>query len=246
MDARDTGLSRSIEARDTGLSRSLDAQDPILSRLERAAEIGRETVEYRGGIRFGAAVSRGRGVLAVPLTDDSEAVLSFLAGLGVPALTGSGTNLEALIDAAAAAFSDSFPSRRVIVLLSDGEALSGSLNEAADRAALRDISLAAVGIGSDQGSPVSAGTGDPVISRRRPEALRSAALKSGGIYIDGNGAEAPRILRAYLESLASESGEGGGRSEKRARWNLFVMAALFFFWVSKRCLLVRRDRRGET
>ncbi|MDR0450500.1 MAG: VWA domain-containing protein [Treponema sp.] len=227
------------------VSRSMEAGDPGLSRLERAAEISRETVENMGGVRFGAALSRGRGVLALPLTGDSEAVLSFLAGLGSPALTGRGTNLESLVDAAAAAFSDSFPSRRVIVLLSDGEALSGSLNEAADRALLREISLAAVGIGSDEGDQLPDETDVPVVSRRRPQALRNAAVKSGGLYIDGNEAEAPRILRSYLESLASESGAEGGRTEKKPRWNLFVTAALFLFGASKCCLLTRRDRREK-
>jgi Ca-activated chloride channel family protein len=198
-----------------------------------------------GGIRFGVAVSRGRGVLAVPLTGDSGAVLNFHAGAGASALTGSGTNLEALIDTAAGAFSDSFSSRRVIVLLSDGEALSGALNEAVDRAILRDITLAAVGIGSDEGVPVPAETGSPVISRRRPDVLRNAAIKSGSVYIDGNLDEAPRLLRAYLESLAFESEIEGSRTEKKARWNLFVLAALCFLGVSKCCLLTRRDRHGE-
>ncbi|MDR1636054.1 MAG: VWA domain-containing protein [Treponema sp.] len=227
------------------LSRSMEARDTDVSRLERAAEIGRETVENIGGVRFGAAVSRGRGVLALPLTGDSEAALNFLAAAGASALTGSGTDLEALVDAAATAFSDSFPSRRVIVLLSDGEALSGALNEAVDRAILREITLAAVGIGSDEGAPVPLETGIPVISRRRPELLEKAAVKSGGIYIDGNSAGASRLLRSYLESLAFESGAGGGRTEKKPRWNLFVLAALLFFGASKCCLLARRDRHGE-
>jgi Ca-activated chloride channel family protein len=227
------------------VSRSMEARDTGVSRLERAAEIGRETVENMGGVRFAAAVSRGRGVLAVPLTNDSGAALSFLAGAGASALTGSGTNLEALIDAAASAFSDSFPSRRAIVLLSDGEALTGSLYEAVNRATLREISLVAVGIGSDEGGPVPAETGVPVISRRRPEVLRDAATKSGGIYIDGNTAEAPQVLQSYLESLAFESGMTGGRTEKKARWNIFVIAALLFFGASKYGLLVRRDRHGE-
>ena len=227
------------------LSRSMEVRDTGPSRLERAAEIGRETVENMGGVRFAAAVSRGRGVLAVPLTSDSGAALSFLGGLGVSALTGSGTDLEALVDAAASAFSGALPSRRVIVLLSDGEALSGSLHEAVDRATLREIGLVAVGIGSDEGGPVPGENGDSVISRRRPEVLRNAAIKGGGIYIDGNTAEASRLLRSYLESLAFESGMTGGRTEKKARWNLFVMAALLFFGASKYCLLTRRDRRGE-
>jgi Ca-activated chloride channel family protein len=228
------------------LSRSMEARDFGISRLERAAEIGRETVENMDGVRFGIAVSRGRGTLAVPLTGDREAALSFLAAAGASALTGQGTDLEALVDAALSAFSDSFPSRRVIVLLSDGEALSGVLNEAVDRAVLREITLAAVGIGSGEGAPVPPETGIPVISRRRAEVLENAALKSGGIYIDGNSAEAARILRSYLESLAFESEAGGGRSEKKPRWNLFVIAALFFFGASKYCLLTRRDRHGES
>jgi Ca-activated chloride channel family protein len=224
------------------VSRSMDLQDTGIPRLERAAEIGRDLVENMGGVRFGIAVSRGRGVLAVPLTGDTEAALSFLAAAGASALSGSGTDLEALVDAAAAAFTDSFPSRRVIVLLSDGEALRGSLNEAVDRAILREITLAAVGIGSDQGAPLPS---EPVISRRRPETLQDAAVKSGGIYIDGNPADASRLLRSYLESLAFESGAGGGRTEKKARWNLFVIVALFLLGASKCCLLTRRDRRGE-
>jgi Ca-activated chloride channel family protein len=227
------------------LSRSMETRDFGLSRLERAMEIGRETVENMGGLRFGVAVSRGRGVLAVPLTSDSGAVLNFLSGAGAPALTGSGTNLEALVDAAAGSFSDSFPSRRVIVLFSDGEALSGALNEAVDRAVLRDIGLVAVGIGSDEGAPVPAETGTPVISRRRPEVLQNAATKSGSVYIDGNSGQAPLLLRAHLESLAFESEIEGSRTEKQARWNLFVLAALLFFGISKCCLLSRRDRRGE-
>jgi Ca-activated chloride channel family protein len=245
MEIRDTGPSRGTEIRDTGLSRGTEVQDAGPSRLERAAEIGRETVENMEGVRFAAAVSRGRGVLALPLTGDRGAPLSFLGGLGASTLTGSGTDLEALVDAAAGAFSDSLPSRRVIVLLSDGEALSGSLHEAVDRAVLREISLVTVGIGSDQGGPVPAETGDPPISRRRPELLRNAAIKSGGIYIDGNTAEASRLLRSYLESLAFESEVRGGRTEKKARWNLFVIAALLFFGASKYCLLARRERHGE-
>jgi Ca-activated chloride channel family protein len=219
------------------LSRSMEVQDIFFSRLERATEIGRETVENMGGVRFGAAVSRGRGVLAVPLTNDSGAALSFLSGLDASAITGSGTDLEALVDAAASAFPDSFPARRVIVLLSDGEALSGALSAAVDRAVAREITFAAVGIGSDEGGQVPGETDVPIISRRRPELLQSVAIKSGGLYIDGNSGEAPQILRSYLESLAFESEAGGGRSEGNPRWNLFVLAALLFLGASKICLM---------
>ncbi|MDR1411742.1 MAG: VWA domain-containing protein, partial [Spirochaetaceae bacterium] len=142
------------------LSRSMDARDSTagISRLERAAAIARDTVAgdpvsapETAGIRFAAAVSKGQGILAVPLTHDAEALSGFLAGLSTSQLTGRGTNLEKLVDAAALAFKDDFPGKRRIILFSDGEALSGSLAAASDRCLARDISIIAVGLGTEEG-----------------------------------------------------------------------------------------------
>ncbi|GHV36179.1 hypothetical protein AGMMS49546_01000 [Spirochaetia bacterium] len=243
-------VSRSMEVRDIpGLS---------LSRLERGLEISRLLAESSAGIRLGAAISRGRGILAVPLTDDAEAIAGFLGGLNGSALSGRGTNLESLIDAAASAFPDSFPTRRVIILISDGESLSGSLSDAIDRALVADITLVVLGIGSEEGGPVPAAAiqgaqpaaafespvlaEEPVISYRRTEALRNAAERGRGLYIDGNLGDAAAVLGDYLQALAAESGTSGGRREGRPRWAGFVIFALISLGVSKRCLL--ESRRG--
>ncbi|GHV92297.1 hypothetical protein AGMMS50268_28000 [Spirochaetia bacterium] len=252
-------VSRSMEVRDIpGLS---------LSRLERGLEISHLLAESSAGIRLGAAISRGRGILAVPLTDDAEAIAGFLGGLNGSALSGRGTNLESLIDAAASAFPDSFPTRRVIILISDGESLSGSLSDAIDRALGVDITLVVMGIGSEEGGPVPAAAmqgaqpaaafespalaaaEEPVISYRRTEVLRNAAERGRGLYIDGNSGDAAAILGDYLQSLAAESGTSGARREGRPRWAGFVILALISLGVSKRCLLEscrgRNSRRSS-
>ncbi|MDR0451769.1 MAG: hypothetical protein LBH15_01840, partial [Treponema sp.] len=144
------------------LSRSMDVRDSAagISRLERAAGIalglvtGGPGAPEAAGIRFAAAAGKGRGVLAVPLTWDTEALSGFLAGLSTSQLTGRGTDLEKLVDAAALAFKDDFPGKRRIILFSDGEALSGSLAAAAGRCLARDISVIAVGLGTEEGGPV--------------------------------------------------------------------------------------------
>jgi Ca-activated chloride channel family protein len=205
------------------LSRSMDVRDISFggpSRLGRAAALVTELVNLpwfvnrsygASGIRFGAAIGKGRGTLALPLTEDAEAIGGFFSSLSGSVITGRGTNLESLVDAAAGAFQDAFPSRRRIILLSDGETLEGSLNAAADRAAAADITLVSVGFGSGEGGAVPLGNdallgedGRPVVSVPRFDMLRDAAERTGGIYVDGNRGNAAAQLADYLSSLASD------------------------------------------
>ncbi|MDR1374593.1 MAG: VWA domain-containing protein, partial [Treponema sp.] len=210
-------VSRSMQVRDSGPQRN--------SRLDRGIEIARNLAASLGDVRLGTAVGKGRGVLAVPLTYDSEAVLNFLDSLDGFSITGTGTNLESLIDAASGAFRDGSPGRREIILFSDGESLSGSPEGAVNRARNRGVTLSAVGLGSDEGGPVPVEPGPdapegvllsgavPVTSRRHGGFLERTAEKSGGLYIDGNRSDAARAAADYIRSLSAESGLTGRRRE---------------------------------
>lgn len=237
------------------LSRSMEVPDSpeALSRLDRALRIAREVAEAAGAIRLGAAVGKGRGVLAVPLTYDTRALVSFLEGLSGSTITGWGTNLEALIDAASGAFQNGFPTSREIILFSDGEALSGTLSTAIDRLLGQGIRISAVGLGTEQGGPVPAqqtlsGTELPAVeeapwSYRRSEPLRNAAERTGGVYIDGNHDDAVKLLLAYIRSHGHTSGMQGYRGEAKARWRVFVIAALISWGIAK-VLNMRRRKHG--
>jgi Ca-activated chloride channel family protein len=243
------------------LSRSMDVRDSAgASRLGRTAALAAELAGHpwlaagragASGIRFGAAIGKGRGALALPLTGDTEAMDGFLAGLSGSAITGRGTNLESLVDAAAAAFQDAFPGHRRIILFSDGEALEGALNAAADRAVAAEITLIAVGLGSGEGGAVPLGSGElagedgrPVVSSLRIDALRDAAERTGGFYIDGNRGNAASLLAEHLSSLASggtlspggeasETTVKGFRREQRPLAHLFIIAALILMGIAK-------------
>jgi Ca-activated chloride channel family protein len=255
------------------LSRSMDVRDIAPggpSRLDRAASLVTELVNNpwftsrsagvtgaagASGVRFGAAIGKGKGVLALPLTEDTEAILSFLSGLSGGAITGRGTNLESLVDAAAGAFQNAFPSRRRIILLSDGESLTGSLFEALDRAAAAEITLLTVGLGSEGGGAVPLGNdtllgedGRPVVSSVRSETLKDAADRTGGLYVDGNRSNAAALLADYLATLAapgSLTGNTGAtvkgfRRETQPLGYIFVIAALVFMGISK---IMEKGRR---
>jgi Ca-activated chloride channel family protein len=241
------------------VSRSMDVRDvpspgeTAVSRLARAAALARELVLSQdplnrglvnpGGtpdIRFGVAIGKGRGILALPLTGDVEAVTGFLESVSGSVITGTGTNLEQLVDAAAGAFQDAFPTRRRIILFSDGEALEGSLSAALERVLAGDIALVTAGFGSEEGGPVPLGRntlldeeGSPVISYLRDEILRNAAEHGGGIYVDGNRGNAAGLLAAYLASLSPEAVSQGFRRETKPQWYGFVIAALAALGISK-------------
>jgi Ca-activated chloride channel family protein len=230
------------------LSRSMNVEDcpvqtqgqRVLSRLERGKQIALDLAFSLNDVRIGVAIGKGKGVLAVPLTYDTETVLTFLHALDSGIITGSGTNLESLVDASIGAFQDSIPSRRMVLLFSDGEGLSGSFLAAVDRAAKAGVAISAVGLGSWQGGMVPAETGgrvsdteflldtdgNPVISARQDDLLRGGAERSDGIYVDCALEEASVVLGAYVNAISSESRLHGQRWEANPRFGFFVFAAL--------------------
>jgi len=235
-------LSRSMDVEDCQPKR--DSGSGSISRLERGREIAWDLVLSQGDIRMGAVIGKGKGILAVPLTYDSETVLSFIYVLDSRSITGSGTDLESLVNTALGAFQDSIPSRREIILFSDGETLTGSFHAAVENARKLGIVLNTVGLGSDQGAmvPLAASyetdseesgsfligdDGNAVISSRQSELLKSGAERTGGIYVDGNRNDAAVFLSGYINSIFSKYRLQGQRREENPRWRLFVFAAIF-------------------
>ena len=213
------------------LSRSMDVRDLYnnISRLEKGVLIAKESAAAVSGARLAAATGRGRGYLSVPLTYNSEAVLSFLEVLDGSSMTGRSTNLEAIVDAAASAFNIASPARRVIVLISDGESHSGILRNALNSCVNDGIIVTAVAVGSDEGAPVPSAHTPAPISRRDSAALRAAAERTGGIYIDGNREDAASVLSAHLLSLAQETGYGSSRSKSAQKRTLLIILAILAY-----------------
>jgi len=231
-------VSRSMDINDA-LENAQNAQNSggEMSRLERGSLIAREIIKAASGARFAAAIGRSKGYLSVPLTWDNEAPLSFLQALDTAAMTGRSTNLEALVDAAADAFQESSPAKKVIILVSDGESLGGVLGNALNRCIREDIIVNTVALGSDKGRPVPQYSGNAqtpaVISRREAAVMRIAAEKTGGIYIDGSRDDAAAVLASHLLSISQQTGAGRSQSEPKERRSLFIILALIAYGLSK-------------
>jgi Ca-activated chloride channel family protein len=237
-------ISRSMNIRDSP-SLETETETETATRLERSVWIAQNLVEVSGNpvgnsilLRFGLAIGKGQGVLAVPVSSDSEAVLSILDALSSSTMSSRGTNLEKLLDAAASGFLENSPAGRQVILFTDGESLAGSLSQSVERLARNDISLIAVGIGSsygalipENGDTLAGGESIMVRSSLHADTLRNAAERGGGDYIDGNRDDAVKLIAEKIFPLA-ENSSWVYREESGAIWHLFVIAGLIFLLLS--------------
>jgi Ca-activated chloride channel family protein len=223
-------LSRSMDIRDVD-------NDEKESRLERGLSIAAGSIPLIAGARFAAVIGRSSAYSAFPLTWDTDTALSFLESINGSSMSGRSTNLEALIDTAANVLNDAFPAQKVIVLISDGESLSGTVKNAVEKCAKNGIIIYSVATGSDDGRPVP--DNDDIISRRDAVMMRFAADRTGGVYIDANNSNAHLVLGTNLRRLSQDSAASGGREEPKERRLFFIILAILFFGLSKFSPLIR-------
>lgn len=173
------------------VSRSMLCEDVEPSRLGKAVDLAAGIIERNPGARFAVVIFKGEGVKTIPLTEDIKAVTGFLDILNPSLLSAPGSNIESAIHRALESFTDREQRRKIIVLFSDGEALSGDLDAAAVKAVEAEVLVLSVGTGTKEGGriPLEGGTyvtdsgGKEVITRLHQDTLEELALKTSGMYL---------------------------------------------------------------
>lgn len=176
------------------VSRSMLAEDVAPNRLVRArAEIER-MVKQLEGQRVGLVAFAGRAVTLCPLTPDQAFFNLALRGVDTRTVSRGGTRIGDAVRTAV----KSFPTgegAKLIVLITDGEDHESDPLDAAQQAKLAGVRIVAVGLGSEEGSPITITdprtgartqlTHDdrPVITRLDGDTLRKMALETGGAYV---------------------------------------------------------------
>lgn len=218
------------------VSRSMLARDLDPDRLGRAkAELAALAGRARGD-RLALLLFAGEARPLVPLTEDAASFAELLAGADPWSVRRGGTDLGAAVDAALALLEGATGAHEAIVLLTDGEDLSGSGLEAARRARARGIAVHAVGFGTELGSkiPVDGGflrdpLGAEVVSRLEPSSLRRLAGETGGLFLDASKEKEP-LRRLYDGRLAAIEGRrvaGEPGRETLFQWPLLLALGLF-------------------
>lgn len=233
-------------------SRSMDASDTPPTRLRRAVRFAERFVEEAAGVRLGLVVSAGVAFPVVPLTQDRDALLTYLLGVDTELVSKPGTDLGRALRTAADVFDPTSSRPRALLLLSDGEHAGSDLGAALADLRTLGVRVTAVGFGTPAGGIVPGPGMDPlrdrhgraVRSRRTDAVLERIARETGGVFRPET--EAPPDLR----SLVSEPKTRAAREEEQPAEPLrpwLVLAALALaieIFLSSPLRARRRGRAG--
>jgi len=204
-------------------SKSMLARDVPPSRLDRAKLELNTLLDSLKGDRVGIVAFAGDAYIQSPLTSDYAAAKLFLRAVDPEQMQQGGTNIGAALLLAQNMLEgvDRGAKDRVVVLLSDGEDLSGEEMEAAEALRASGIKVYAVGIGSEAGEPIPEfgksgevvgykkdASGNTVLTRLDRAGLEAVAQLTGGeFFYQPHGVAVPdvaaridRLQKSELES----------------------------------------------
>lgn len=184
-------------------------------------------MEKTGNDRFGIVAFAGRAFLACPLTSDKTTLEQYIDELGPSVIPIGGTNLELPVNIALDAF-DAAAGNRRILLMTDGDELSGNSAGAIAKLKERKIPLFILGLGDpriaapvpDEGGGFKrTARGELATSRLNEEKLREFAAETGGIYVRSTVTDPGARRRS---SAGSTSSAGRSRSRRRSRFHTTI------------------------
>ena len=237
-------VSLSMQAADIQPSRSARARSEILALLDRLE-----------GDRIALVSFAGEAFLQSPLTLDRGAIRMLLPLLDPEAVPEPGSNLAKAVERSVSAFQND-PSRgRALILVSDGEAHQGDLEDAIALAKEQRVRICAIGVGKVEGVPIPL-VSDPasppeykkdrhgrvVVTRLQEDGLRQACERTGGVYIRTEAGSASAQIYRTLRDLDQGELEGGLGMRYEERFAYF--AALAFGLLLVEGLIGERRRRA--
>ncbi len=225
------------------VSRSMLAEDVSPSRLERAKQEIRELAEQAIGDRLGLVVFAGEAKLVVPLTADRASFTTLVDLVDPYVVDKGGTDLGAALETSLDALAWREGAAGTILLLTDGEDLSGRGERRARRCRDRGIVVHTVGLGTARGAkialPVEGGetylkdrSGRDVVSALDAAGLaRIAAIAGGTSTTVVSGSEPGSLAGLYEKEILplarTALATGERRPEDRFQWPLIVALLLW-------------------
>ena len=218
-------------------SRSMLAEDVFPSRLERACREVTGLLERLAGDRVSLLAFSGDVREVAPLTRDRRTLKALLDEVTPRENRVGGTNLGAALDRALELFDGRTGAHEAIVVLTDGEDLSGTAAEVATRAGTAGIHVYVVGIGTPEGGkiPVVDARGMPgfltdeqgaeVVTQLDRGSLESIANLSGGAFLTTSDSATP-LEEIYMKRIAQLSGRLSSSGEERVPNDRFQWALM--------------------
>ena len=241
------------------VSKSMLSDDVKPSRLDHAKWLVREIVKKNPGDRFGLIAFAGESFLVCPLTVDRASFIQLVDDLDVDTIPVGGTNVQLALEEAVRAFQGAQGMHKAVVLVTDGDELTGRGASVVNDLSKAQIPIFAVGVGDPSNPAVirvpdedgklrilTDREGNPVKSPLNEPQLTELARRTGGIYVRSTAAysgidELETRIKA-LDRKESENAVSAFRPIERPAYPLtaaIILLALFF------CVSETRPRSAQ-
>ncbi len=242
------------------VSRSMLAQDVRPNRLQRAKTDIMDLIRELRGDSVALIVFRRKAIQICPLTTDYAYLEETLNDVTINSAPRGQTNIGDAIDKAIQTFGSDKGSHKAIILISDGEDLTGHAKTAAEKARKEGIAIFTVGLGDPKGAnipdakrPDTSMTyrGEKVITRLDHNTMKAIAKITGGAYVPVGIANVKlgTLYRDHLSKLAARDIEESIQQRYIDRYQFFLFPALLAFLtagiLSRGRLAEGRKRRIE-
>ncbi|MDD5727737.1 MAG: VWA domain-containing protein [Victivallales bacterium] len=228
------------------VSKSMLAQDVKPSRLAHAKLFLRDLVEQTGSDRFGLVAFAGRAFLECPLTTDKTSFIQYIDELDTASIPLGGTNLQLALETAIKAFDAAEGNNRAIILITDGDELSGNSKLALAELKRARIPLLIVGVGSSAAPalvPVKQAKGEEVRflrdssgelvkTRLNVTLMQGLADATGGCFVHSTTTDfGLEDIEEGIKKLLPEELEKGEKTRPIERFYYFLAFATALLWL---------------
>ena len=236
------------------VSRSMLADDVRPNRLERAKADLTDLLADLQGDRAGIMVFRNGTAMLCPFTTDLAFLNQTLTGITVDSAPRGETDIGEAISSALNAFKDLGADHNAIILISDGEDLSGKAVSAAAEAGKRNIPVFCVGIGNAKGSTIPGDEtdvmkykGENVVTKLNNQTLLDMATASKGAYIPLETAATGRttlgtLYNRHVRTIVAQEIQEMRESRMIERFQLFLIPGVLLLIV---CAALSYGRPGK-
>jgi len=222
------------------LSGRLDAYDIQPTRLEKIKFEMKRLVEAFNSDRIGIIIFSSEAFMQSPLTYDQNALNLFIETMNTGLVPSSGTDFGPPLKMALNKLSDqegpsSQQKSKVIILISDGEDFGEETDQVIQSVKDNDIKLFTLGVGTQEGSQLRAGSGfktdrqgNTVVTRLNSKSLQSLAHNTNGEYFEIN--ESKNDVSRLINMISRIEGELRDTrfvDVSANRYYYFLMVALF-------------------
>ena len=224
------------------VSKSMRATDLPPSRMEHAKFLLRRIIKDSPGDRFGLIAFAGNAFLSCPLTADATAFNEYINDLDTDTVPLGGTNIERALLTAERAFKGAENSSRAVLMLTDGDALSGNAARVVEKFKSAGIPLVIAGMGDPaaaapvpdgKGGFIRGSDGKVAASRLNENELSRLAAETGGVYVRSTvGDTGAAAIETALKRLTAQKREHGKSFQIDEKFPWFFAAGFILLLIA--------------